>query len=88
MMSSSEIYLVVMEWEYDAERGVDIEAFTDISKAEEYYENLINTEKTTSWIKDINSLVVECEEHSYYAYDEDGEAQTHTRITLQKKPIK
>lgn len=82
------VFLVVMEWEYDSDRGVDIEAFADIQQAENYFNQLIEKEKTTSWIKDINSLVEENEQYCYYAYDEDGEAQTHTHITLQTIEIK
>lgn len=77
-----------MEWEYEAERGVDIEPFSDAKEAEDYFNQLIKTEKSSSWIKDINSLVEETEHHSYYAYDQDGESQTHTHITLQTKTIK
>lgn len=87
-MKNNLIHLVVMEWEYEAERGVDIEPFSDLKEAESYFEQLIKTEKFNSWIKDLDSLVEEIEDRSYYACDEDGEAQTHTHITLQSKTIK
>ena len=87
-MNSNEIHLVVMEWEYDSERGVDIEAFSNKEKAVEYFHQLIKTEKSNSWISDISSLVEEIEQDSYYAYDQDGESQTHTHISLQTKAAK
>lgn len=86
-MKNNLIHLVVMEWEYEAERGVDIKPFSELKEAENYFEQLIETEKSNSWIKDINSLAEEVEDRSYYAYDEDGEAQTHIHITLQSKKI-
>lgn len=84
----TKIYLVVMEWEYEAERGVEIEAFDHLEFAERYFDELVDKEQKTSWIKDCPNLVEETEDpHRYSAYDGDGEAQTHTYISIEEKEI-
>ena len=82
------IYLVVMEWEYEADRGVEIEAFDHLEFAEIYFDKLVDKEQKTSWIKDCSNLVEETDDpHRYSAYDGDGEAQTHTYISIEEKEI-
>lgn len=82
------IYLVVMEWEYEAERGVKIEVFDHLKSAEIYFDKLVEEEQKTSWIKDCSNLIEETEDpHCYSAYDRDGEAQTHTYISIEEKEV-
>lgn len=78
------VYLLVTEYEYDGEHGVDIEAFKKFGNASAAFKMAVRSEKETSWIKDCDDAVIEEDELSFTAYVDGEYSETHTSIYVQK----
>lgn len=84
------VYLVVMDWAFEGDAGIDIEVFATKPKALEAFRTLVNHEKHSSWIGENNGKKIAVEEQpERFEAIEVGRAQNvRTEIYIEEKEVK
>lgn len=84
------VYLLVMDWAFEGDCGIDIEAFATKPKAVEAFRTLVNQEKNDSWVGEDNGIEISIEEENeWFEAIEIGRADNvRTKIYIEEKEVK
>lgn len=84
------VYLLVMDWAFEGDRGIDIEVFTTKAKAVKALRVLVSQERNDSWIGEDNGIEISIEEENewFKAIEVGNEADVRTEIYIEEKDVK
>ncbi len=79
------VFLVVMDWNANGERGVEVKAFETKEKALGHFHELVEQEKCDSWIAGSDNAVLdETIDGVFDAYDSMADYETSIKIQEQE----
>lgn len=86
----NKVYLVVMNWAFEGDCGIDIEVFVSKPKAVEEFRKLVNEEKHNSWIgeKSGTKIAIEEELEWFEAIEVGRDQDVRTEIYIEEKDVK
>ena len=81
------VHLVILEWVFDGENGLEIDAYADYNDARRRFQERIGFETDDSWVNTKEDVVIEKNGNSWTAYEDGCYTETHTSIKIESKCV-
>ena len=82
-MTQKQIWVVSLTYFFEGETDSETHLFATEEKAKEYFDKIVEKEKTQTWIADTDNVDIQQDEHYFYAFDNDEYYETIIQMKLQ-----